>query len=176
MYIRSLPYMPKVPWERIFPGATPLALDLLEKLLDFDPSTRITVEEVLAHPYLKAYHNPDDEVSCPVACDMSFEAVTSMPDVKRMIIDEVIDFKRQAVQETNDAAAEISDYMDGYADPNAIPANDGFARAREYRSVDDSYEPGTAAQHQQFIDESGSMSASDAAALERELAGDVEMN
>ncbi|KAJ1891609.1 mitogen activated protein kinase [Kickxella alabastrina] len=176
MYIRSLPYMPKVPWERIFPGATPLALDLLEKLLDFDPSTRITVEEVLAHPYLKAYHNPDDEVSCPVACDMSFEAVTSMPDVKRMIIDEVIDFKRQAVQETNDAAAEIPDYMDDYADPNAIPANDGFARAREYRSVDDSYEPGTAAQHQQFIDESGSMSASDAAALERELAGDVEMN
>ncbi|KAJ2881808.1 mitogen activated protein kinase [Coemansia aciculifera] len=187
MYIRSLPYMPKVPWERIFPNATPLALDLLEKLLDFDPSTRITVDEVLAHPYLQAYHNPGDEVPCPVACDMSFEAITDMPDVKRMIIDEVIEFKRQAVQENHEAVD--AEYMqeqhqfDGsstaigsYVDRGAIPGGDAFARAREYRSVDDSLEPGVAAQHQQVVgDCSASMSESDAAALERELAGDVEM-
>ncbi|KAJ1723377.1 mitogen activated protein kinase [Coemansia erecta] len=188
MYIRSLPYMPKVPWQRIFPNATPLALDLLERLLDFDPSTRITVDEILAHPYLKAYHNPDDEISCPVRCDMSFETITSMEHVKRMIIDEVIDFKRQADQETHDAAAaadaEMAAYMAhhdpaaGYPDSNAIPAGDSFAHAREYRSIDDSNEPGMAAQHQQYVGESGSMSAGDAAALERELAGgdDVEMH
>ncbi|KAJ2003470.1 mitogen activated protein kinase [Coemansia thaxteri] len=188
MYIRSLPYMPKVPWERIFPAATPLALDLLEKLLDFDPSTRITVDEILAHPYLKAYHNPADEVSCPVACDMSFEAITDMPAVKRMIIDEVIEFKRQAVQENHDAVD--AEYMQqqqqqldsgsaatsNYADHGAIPGGDSFARIRDYRPVDDSHEPGMAAQHQQVIGDNASMSASDAAALERELAGDVEMS
>ncbi|KAJ1821627.1 mitogen activated protein kinase [Coemansia sp. RSA 2599] len=195
MYIRSLPYMPKVPWVRIFPSATPLALDLLERLLDFDPSTRITIDEILAHPYLKAYHNPEEEISCPVGCDMSFESVTSMAEVKRMIIDEVIDFKHQADQETHDAAlaaaaaaegADFSGYHSqhggahaaaGYSDANVIPESSSFAHAREYRSVDDSNEPGVAAQHQQYISESGSMSASDAAALERELAGgDVEMH
>jgi serine/threonine protein kinase len=30
--------------------------------LEFDPSKRITVEEALAHPYLSAYHDEDDEV------------------------------------------------------------------------------------------------------------------
>ncbi|KAJ1799964.1 mitogen activated protein kinase [Coemansia sp. RSA 2399] len=185
MYIRSLPFMPKVSWDRIFPNATPTALDLLEKMLDFDPSTRITIEETLAHPYLKAYHNPDDEVSCPVACDMSFEAITNMPQVKRMIIDEVIDFKRQAVQETHEAAnPEGSGYMDHhdtpsagiYADSAAAPSGGSFAQAREYQNVDDSNEPGVAAQHRQFVNDPSSLSANDTAALERELAGDVEMH
>ncbi|KAJ1735559.1 mitogen activated protein kinase [Coemansia sp. RSA 1939] len=186
MYIRSLPFMPKVSWDRIFPAATPVALDLLEKMLDFDPSTRITVEDALAHPYLKAYHNPDDEVTCPVSCDMSFEAITDMPQVKRMIIDEVIDFKRQAVQETHDAAdSEMSAYMEHhdpssagtYTEPNSAPSgSSSFSKAREYQLVDDSNEPGVAAQHQRFVNDAGSLSASDVAALERELAGDVDMH
>jgi serine/threonine protein kinase len=37
-------------------------LDLLERLLEFDPAKRITVEEALEHPYLEAYHEPEDEV------------------------------------------------------------------------------------------------------------------
>jgi hypothetical protein len=39
------------------------ALDLLENLLKFDPSIRITVEQALAHPYLAAYHDEEDEVN-----------------------------------------------------------------------------------------------------------------
>lgn len=46
-----------------YPPANPLAIDLLNKLLEFDPAKRITVEEALAHPYLSAYHDEDDEVS-----------------------------------------------------------------------------------------------------------------
>ena len=38
------------------------ALDLLEKMLCFDPKLRITAAEALAHPLLAAYHDPDDEV------------------------------------------------------------------------------------------------------------------
>ena len=33
-------------------GADPLALDLLERMLAFDPAQRLTVAEALAHPYL----------------------------------------------------------------------------------------------------------------------------
>lgn len=40
-----------------------MAIDLLNKLLEFDPSKRINVEEALSHPYLSAYHDEDDEVS-----------------------------------------------------------------------------------------------------------------
>lgn len=39
-----------------------MAIDLLNKLLEFDPSKRIDVDQALAHPYLSAYHDEDDEV------------------------------------------------------------------------------------------------------------------
>jgi len=38
------------------------AIDLLKKMLTFDPTKRITVEEALNHPYLQALHCPEDEV------------------------------------------------------------------------------------------------------------------
>lgn len=38
------------------------ALDLLERLLTFNPKKRILVEEALAHPYLAQYYDPADEV------------------------------------------------------------------------------------------------------------------
>ncbi|KAI7362612.1 Mitogen-activated protein [Hortaea werneckii] len=60
-YIRSLPFKKKIPWRAMFPKASDLALDLLEKLLAFNPVKRITVEEALRHPYLEPYHDPEDE-------------------------------------------------------------------------------------------------------------------
>ena len=60
-YIRSLPFKKKIPLKALFPKTSDLALDLLEKLLAFNPVKRITVEEALKHPYLEPYHDPDDE-------------------------------------------------------------------------------------------------------------------
>jgi serine/threonine protein kinase len=60
-YIRSLPFKKKIPLKVMFPKTSDLALDLLEKLLAFNPVKRITVEEALRHPYLEPYHDPDDE-------------------------------------------------------------------------------------------------------------------
>ena len=45
----------------MFPKTNDLALDLLEKLLAFNPAKRITVEDALRHPYLEPYHDPEDE-------------------------------------------------------------------------------------------------------------------
>ena len=48
-----------------FPAAPPAAIDLLQRMLEFHPSRRITAEQALAHPYLAALHDPADEPSCP---------------------------------------------------------------------------------------------------------------
>lgn len=38
------------------------AIELLDKMLTFNPDKRITIEEALAHPYLEQYYDPQDEV------------------------------------------------------------------------------------------------------------------
>lgn len=48
------------------------ALDLLEKMLVFDPRTRITAAEALSHPYLAPYHDPTDEPEADEPFDWSF--------------------------------------------------------------------------------------------------------
>ena len=63
-YLQSLPFKPKIPWDRLYPNAHAQALDLLEKMLTFNPHKRIKVEDALAHPYLDQYYDPQDE---PVA-------------------------------------------------------------------------------------------------------------
>jgi len=45
-----------------------LALDLLDKMLTFNPHKRIEVEQALAHPYLEQYYDPSDEVKTLLKC------------------------------------------------------------------------------------------------------------
>jgi len=51
-YIESLPQKEKVALDELFPGYPKEALDLLDKMLDLDPTARIKVEEALEHPFL----------------------------------------------------------------------------------------------------------------------------
>lgn len=37
-------------------------LDLLRKLLAFNPENRYSVDEALNHPYLKDFHDPSEEI------------------------------------------------------------------------------------------------------------------
>jgi mitogen-activated protein kinase 7 len=92
-YVRSLNYMPPIPFTQLFPSANPDALDLLCKMLAFDPADRITVEEALEHPYLRIWHDPADEPSCPTEFDFSFEEVDDVATMRQMILEEVINFR-----------------------------------------------------------------------------------
>lgn len=102
-YVRSLPIMRRVPFSELFPKANPLALDLLERMLAFDPFQRITVDEALNHPYLAVWHDPNDEPECKVKFDFrSFETVEDISAMKLLILNEVKifrDFVRKPVHE-----------------------------------------------------------------------------
>jgi serine/threonine protein kinase len=85
-YIRSLPYKSKVNYRKMFPKAPELALDLLEKCLTFTPEKRITVEQALAHPYLKLLHDPSDEPACPQPFDVDFENIPLTKEALRALL------------------------------------------------------------------------------------------
>ncbi|SCU86725.1 LAMI_0D03356g1_1 [Lachancea mirantina] len=92
-YIHQLGYIPKVPFSRLYPDANPQALDLLEKMLTFDPQDRITVDEALKHPYLSIWHDAADEPVCTEKFDFGFEAVSEADELKEMVIQEVEEFR-----------------------------------------------------------------------------------
>lgn len=85
--------MHKIPFQQLFPRANPDALDLLDRMLAFDPSQRISVEEALEHRYLGIWHDASDEPVCPTTFDFSFETVDEVPDMRLMILDEVKRFR-----------------------------------------------------------------------------------
>ena len=70
-FIKSLGKKPKVPFRTLFPGASDEALDLLDRLLQFDPDQRLTVHDALAHPYMqsveKKYKGVDPKVRIPMS-------------------------------------------------------------------------------------------------------------
>lgn len=49
-----------------------LAIDLLDKMLVFDPRKRINAAECLAHEYVAPYHDPTDEPISSEKFDWSF--------------------------------------------------------------------------------------------------------
>lgn len=90
--------MTQKPYKELFPRANPDALDLLDKMLAFDPTYRIGVDEALEHRYLSIWHDPNDEPECPTKFDFGFEVVEEIADMRKMILQEVRAFRHQVRQ------------------------------------------------------------------------------
>ena len=76
-----------------FAHVNPLALDLLKRMLTFDPRKRISAAEALLHPYFEKFHCPDDEPSCNPVSHYDFEFEQKGNTVKRLknlIYDEIL--------------------------------------------------------------------------------------
>lgn len=92
-FVQQLPKRDGKDFDTFFNGANTQAIDLLKKMLTYDPDERITVEQALAHPYLKQLHFPDDEPTTePVsAFDFDFEKYSlSKEDFKDLMYDEIM--------------------------------------------------------------------------------------
>jgi len=99
-YIRSLrpkeatapdPTVAALRFRRMYPNASPLLVDLIARLLQFDPSKRPSAADALAHPYLAAYHDAPEEGLPTPEIEMSFErAQPTTEDLRNLIWQEVL--------------------------------------------------------------------------------------
>ncbi|OIW19831.1 hypothetical protein TanjilG_24544 [Lupinus angustifolius] len=92
-YFRQLPQYRKQTFSARFPNVPPEALDLLEKMLIFDPNKRITVDEALCHPYLSSLHKINAEPICPRPFTFDFDQPTCTEEnIKELIWKESVKF------------------------------------------------------------------------------------
>ena len=68
--------------ENLIPNAGDDALDLLRRLLHFNPDKRITAEDGLRHPFVASFHNPSEEIV------KDYDVVPPLSDDIQLTVDE----------------------------------------------------------------------------------------
>lgn len=125
-FLKSQPKRKPKSLESMFPSATPIALDLLKRLLMFDESKRITIDQALEHPYLEELHDPTDEpVTSPVALyDFEFEKFSlTVAELKKLIYEEA---------ELYHSPSKMADYLASKAaHPEGVLAKRGMGRLKD---------------------------------------------
>ncbi|KAI0652783.1 mitogen activated protein kinase [Trametes meyenii] len=120
-FVQSLPKRERVPFSEKLHCNDPVAIDLLEKMLVFDPRKRITATESLAHEYVAPYHDPTDEPVSAEKFDWSFNDADLPVDTwKVMMYSEILDFHQVGDSRLNGGVPEGA--LAGPEDNGAIPA------------------------------------------------------
>lgn len=67
--MESLPHRDPVNWSQLLRGATNQEVDLISKMLLWDPTKRITADEAIKHPFFEKLHDLFDEPVPPYPVD-----------------------------------------------------------------------------------------------------------
>ena len=91
-FITNLPENSPIPMSEMFPKYEQEfeAFDLLTRMLDINPNTRISTTDALTHPFLSSLHNPEDEPIADFTYSFDFEnELLSSGRVRELIWDEL---------------------------------------------------------------------------------------
>ncbi|KAF6993700.1 hypothetical protein CFC21_010557 [Triticum aestivum] len=101
-YLSSMRRKKPVPFTQKFPNADPLALNLLERMLAFDPKDRPSAEEALADLYFKNIASVDREPSAQPITKLEFEFERrriTKDDIRELIYREILEYHPNMLRE-----------------------------------------------------------------------------
>ena len=85
-FMQRLAKRTKQSFNLMFSNANPVALDLLGKMLTFNPKKRYTVDQCLSHPYFEGLHDPEQEPTAESTFDFSFDKESLTKEKLRSMI------------------------------------------------------------------------------------------
>jgi len=96
-YVRKMDKLEPTPWHEVFPTASEKAIDLLSKMLVFNPADRITAAQALEHPYFAKFRKADKVLPIKKTAqvfDTSFEKLLRTEEYLRdMFFEEMAKFR-----------------------------------------------------------------------------------
>ena len=91
-FMRQLPMNRGKDFTELFRGANEHAIDMIKRMLTFDPERRITIDQALAHPYMERLHFEEDEPTGEPVQDFDFDFELfslKIPEYKELIFEEI---------------------------------------------------------------------------------------
>jgi mitogen-activated protein kinase 15 len=87
------------------------ALDLLRKLLSFNPNKRLTVVEALNHPYVKNFHCEEDEIVCKKVIKLPLDdnVKLSLKDYREAIYKDINEKIKRSKSPTQENLPKLND-------------------------------------------------------------------
>nr|XP_043607294.1 mitogen-activated protein kinase 7-like isoform X2 [Erigeron canadensis] len=95
-YIKTLPFTRGISLSSLYPFADPLALDLLKRMLVFDPTKRITVTEALHHPYMAGLFDPSQNPPASVPINLDFDENMNEEMIREEMLREMLHYHPEA--------------------------------------------------------------------------------